>query len=136
VKNIEAPKSIAILRYASINELSGDLPSLATRNFTGGHYGRNGSDVRPVASNGADYGVGRMLGRHVYRVHPQGDEWAVSKDGEEAPRGNFVSRDAAVAEALRLARSDQPARVMIDNRDGAIAEERLVGADPSDQLQP
>lgn len=77
-----------------------------------------------------------MLGRHVYRVHLQGEEWIVSKDGEEAPRGNFTHREAAVAEALRLARSDQPARVMIDNDDGSIAEERLFGLDPSDQLQP
>jgi Uncharacterized protein conserved in bacteria (DUF2188) len=77
-----------------------------------------------------------MLGRHLYRVHPQREEWTVSKDGEEAPRGNFTDREVAVAEAVRLARSDQPARAMIDNDDGAIAEERLFGLDPSEQLQP
>jgi len=60
-----------------------------------------------------------MLGRHVHRVHPQGDEWIVSKDGEEAPRGNFAIRDQAIAAAERLGRSDQPARIMIDNDDGS-----------------
>jgi hypothetical protein len=37
---------------------------------------------------------------------------------------------------MRLARSDQPAKVRIDNGDGSIAEERLIGRDSSDVLQP
>jgi hypothetical protein len=77
-----------------------------------------------------------MLGHHVYRVSPQGEEWTVTKEGEDRPRAAFANREQAVAEAMRLARSDQPAKVWIDNDDGSIAEERLVGRDSSDELQP
>jgi len=77
-----------------------------------------------------------MLGRHVYRVHPDGEEWMVTKEGEDRSRANLDSRQAAVEEAIRLARSDQPAKVRIDNDDGSIAEERLFGHDPSDDIQP
>jgi hypothetical protein len=77
-----------------------------------------------------------MLGHHVYRVHPEGEEWAVIKEGEDCARANFDDREQAIAEAMRLARSDQPAKVRIDNGDGSIAEERLIGRDSSDELQP
>jgi hypothetical protein len=77
-----------------------------------------------------------MLGRHVYRVHADGDEWMVTKDGEEHSRAVFASREEAVTEGIRLARSDLPAKVRIDNTDGSIAEERLFGHDPSDDIQP
>ncbi|HUC09914.1 MAG TPA: DUF2188 domain-containing protein [Stellaceae bacterium] len=75
-----------------------------------------------------------MLGHHVYRVHPEGEGWTVAKEGEEHSRGNFDSREQAVAEAMRLARSDQPAKIRIDNGDGSIAEERVIGRDSSDVL--
>jgi hypothetical protein len=77
-----------------------------------------------------------MLGHHVYRVRPEGEEWVVVKEGEDGSRGSFGDREEAVAEAIRLARSDQPAKVMIDNDDGTIAEERVIGRDSSDALQP
>lgn len=77
-----------------------------------------------------------MLGHHVYRVSPEGDAWAVAKEGEDRPRASFGDREEAIAEALRLARSDQPAKVRIDNDDGTIAEERVIGRDSSDALQP
>lgn len=78
-----------------------------------------------------------MLGRHAYRVHP-GDagRWTVTKEGEDNPRGSFDSRDAALAEACRLAEADEPSRVTIDDGDGIILEERLFGADLSQELQP
>lgn len=75
-----------------------------------------------------------MLGRHVYRVHPDGGRWVVRKEGEDRPRGAFAGREEAVAEACRLANSDQPSRVTIDDGDGAIIEERLFGTDLSQQL--
>jgi Uncharacterized protein conserved in bacteria (DUF2188) len=77
-----------------------------------------------------------MLGHHIYRVHPDGDEWMVAKEGEEHSRASFGDRDRAIAEAMRLARSDRPAKVRIDNGDGSIAEERVIGRDSSDALQP
>jgi hypothetical protein len=77
-----------------------------------------------------------MLGHHVYRVHPEGEEWMVTKEGEDRSRASFADREQAVAEAVRLARSDQPAKVRIDNDDGSIAEERVIGRDSSDALQP
>jgi Uncharacterized protein conserved in bacteria (DUF2188) len=77
-----------------------------------------------------------MLGHHVYRVRPEGEEWTIIKDGEDHSRSHFDNRDDAIAEAMRLARSDKPAKVMIDNDDGSIAEERVIGRDSSDALQP
>jgi hypothetical protein len=69
-----------------------------------------------------------MLGRHVYRVHP---EWMVTKEGEDRSRASLDSREQAVAAAIRLA-----AKVRIENADGSIAEERLVGSDPGVEVQP
>lgn len=71
-----------------------------------------------------------MLGRHVYRISPTERGWAVIKEGEDRPRANFSTRDEAMDEAIRLARSDQPARITVDNGQGLILEEQLVGADP------
>lgn len=75
-----------------------------------------------------------MLGRHVYRVGPAHGGWAVSKEGEDHPRAQFQTREAAMDEAIRLARSDPPARVILDNGDGVILEEKLFGADPGTDL--
>jgi hypothetical protein len=70
-----------------------------------------------------------VLGRHVYRVHPAEEGWTVAKEGEEQPHGEFPGREDAIAEAVRLAGSDEPAKVIIDNADGSIAEEWLFGTD-------
>jgi len=77
-----------------------------------------------------------MLGRHVYRVHPADGRWTVTKEGEEQARGTFVGREKALAEAYRLAEADQPSRVMIDDGDGIILDERLFGSDVSEELDP
>jgi uncharacterized protein DUF2188 len=71
-----------------------------------------------------------MLGRHIYRVQPDDRGWSVTKEGEARPRALFARREEALAEACRLAGTDEPARVTVDNGDGTIAEERLFGADP------
>ena len=66
-----------------------------------------------------------MLGRHVYRVHPTEQGWTVTKEGEEINHGSgFPGREEAIADAVRLADFDQPAKVTVDNGDGTIAEER------------
>ena len=75
-----------------------------------------------------------MLGRHVYRVHPAEGRWTVTKDGEGQPRAAFASRDAALAEARRLADADQPSKVTLDNGDGIILEEHLFGTDLSQEI--
>jgi hypothetical protein len=76
-----------------------------------------------------------MLGRHVYRVHPAEDVWIVTKEGQDRPRGEFPDREEAIAEAVRLAESDEPAKVMIENGDGTIANEWLFGTDPVEELR-
>ena len=76
-----------------------------------------------------------MLGRHVYRVHPSDQVWFVTKEGEDQPRGRYPGREAAIAEAVRLAECDEPAKVVIDNVDGTIANEWLFGADPVEELR-
>ena len=76
----------------------------------------------------------RMLGRHVYRVHRSDDGWSVTKEGESGPRAGFAGRDEALAQACRLAEADEPSRVIVDDGDGALLEERLFGADLSQEL--
>ena len=75
-----------------------------------------------------------MLGRHVYRVHPVEERWTVTKEGEDHPRNEFPSRAEAIAEAVRLAGLDEPAKVTVDNGDGSIAEEWLFGSDAVTEL--
>jgi Uncharacterized protein conserved in bacteria (DUF2188) len=75
-----------------------------------------------------------MLGRHSYRVHPSDAGWIVVKEGETQPRARFDGCDAAVAEACRLAAADEPSRVTVDDGEGRITEERLFGADLSQEL--
>jgi len=76
-----------------------------------------------------------MLGRHVYRVHPVGAGWTVTKDGEDHPRGEFPGREEAIAEAVRLAGFDEPDKVTVDRGGGTIAEEWLFGSDPVTELE-
>jgi hypothetical protein len=76
-----------------------------------------------------------MLGRHVYRVRPDGGRWTVAKEGEAAARGQFAGKSEAMAEACRLADADQPSRVLLDDGDGVIVEERLFGSDLSQELE-
>lgn len=68
-----------------------------------------------------------MLGRHVYRVSPAPGGWGVSKEGEDHPRAHCPTREAAMDEAIHLARADPPARVTLDNGDGVILDEKLFG---------
>lgn len=72
-----------------------------------------------------------MLGRHVYRVHHEGGRWTVAKEGEARPLGEFAACEEAMAEACKLADTDQPSRVVVDDGDGVIIEERLFGSDLS-----
>jgi hypothetical protein len=75
-----------------------------------------------------------MLGRHVYRVHPAEEGWAITKEGESRTHGKFGGREEAIAEACRLADADKPSRVLVDDGDGVILEERLFGADLSQEF--
>ena len=75
-----------------------------------------------------------MLGRHVYRVHPSEGHWTVTKEGEMHTHGEFVGREQATDAACRLADADKPSRVVVDNGDGIILEERLFGSDLSEEF--
>ncbi len=76
-----------------------------------------------------------MLGRHVYRIHRTDQGWTVTKEGEDHPRADFPGREEAIAEAVRLAEADVPAKIIIDNGDGTITDEKLFGADPVEELK-
>jgi len=58
----------------------------------------------------------------------------VTKEGEREPRAEFRGREEAIADAVRLAGSDEPAKVTVDNGDGTIAEEWLFGSDSVAEL--
>ena len=76
-----------------------------------------------------------MLGRHVYRVHPIEGHWTVTKEGESETRGEFAGREDAIAKACGFAAADKPSRVLVDNGDGVILEERLFGSDLSQEFE-
>jgi len=77
-----------------------------------------------------------MLGRHVYRVSPgKNGEWGVHKDGDAEARGSYPSRDQAAQRACDLAAKDEPSKVVIEAGSGAIADERLFGADTAQELE-
>ena len=77
-----------------------------------------------------------MLGRHVYRVSPRKNgEWGVHKDGEPKARGSCSSREQAAQLACELAAQDEPSKVIIEAGSGAIADERLFGADTAQELE-
>src|SRR5260370_1436309 len=68
-----------------------------------------------------------MLGRHVYRVSPMPNgKWSVSKEGESAPREDRDTRESAVT----IAAADKPSKVLVEDTDGTLADERLFGVDP------
>ena len=58
----------------------------------------------------------------------------MTKEGEDHPRSEHPDREEAIAQAVRLAESDEPAKVTVDNDDGTIAEEWLFGSDPVAEL--
>ncbi len=76
-----------------------------------------------------------MLGRHVYRVKAlETGGWSVYKEGEATARGNRASREDAVSFAAALAAEDEPSKVIVEAANGAIADERLFGADTAQEL--
>ena len=77
-----------------------------------------------------------MLGRHVYRVQPSEQGWTVIKEGENRTRADLSSREEALAEARRMARAEEPSKVVIGDGDGLILEEELFGQDSSNELDP
>ena len=58
----------------------------------------------------------------------------MTKEGEDHRRSGHPDREEAIAQAVRLAESDEPAKVTVDNGDGTIAEEWLFGSDPAAEL--
>jgi hypothetical protein len=83
-----------------------------------------------------EWGEWKMLGRHVYRVSPlDSGQWSVRKDGEAAARASCPTREEASRCAWDLAMADEPSKVVIEERNGAIADERLFGADAALDLE-
>lgn len=77
-----------------------------------------------------------MLGRHVYRVSPlESGGWSIQKEGEAQPRAHRASRDEATRLAFELASADAPSKVVVEEPGGAIAAERLFGADTASALE-
>jgi hypothetical protein len=71
-----------------------------------------------------------MLGRHIYRVSPTpSGAWSVTKEGESTARDARRTRARAVEFACALAAADEPSRVVIENADGTLADERTFGKD-------
>jgi len=77
-----------------------------------------------------------MLGRHVYRVRPhERGGWRIEKEGDDKTRMRRASQRDAVSAADQLARADEPSRVVVENEEGAIVDERLHGSDDADVIE-
>jgi hypothetical protein len=71
-----------------------------------------------------------MLGRHVYRVtSPSDGKWVVAKEGDGRVLGSRPSRGTATELACRLADADHPSKVIVENPDGTLEDERAFGDD-------
>jgi hypothetical protein len=69
-----------------------------------------------------------MLGRHVYRVTPRrGGGWNITMEGGESPTEVWESRAAAVAVACKIAAENTPSRVLVENANGTLADDRQFG---------
>src|SRR5579884_3561823 len=131
------PRSAVRLGKVSLSRVCHPQPRRRRHSPTPAFFFGNTARPRHVGEPTKPLGNGAiMLGRHVYRVSPADKGWTVSKEGEDRPRASFQTRDEAMDEAVRLARSDQPARVTVDNGQGLILEEKLFGADPGTELGP
>jgi hypothetical protein len=75
-----------------------------------------------------------MLGRHIYRVHRTAQGWTVTKEGENQPRGGFLGREEATAEAVRAGRLRRTRQGHDRQRRWHFAEEWLIGADGLEKL--
>lgn len=73
-----------------------------------------------------------MSERQVYHVSParEAGDWEVKEEGAARARSRHQSKQEAVTEARRLARSRPLGRIVIHNSDGTIQEERTYGKDP------
>jgi hypothetical protein len=61
--------------------------------------------------------------------------WSVAKEGEKEPRAARPSREEAVGLACDLASADEPSKVLVENRDGTLADERSFGLDAGEVLE-
>jgi hypothetical protein len=104
----------------------------------GGTVGRNGW-IAAVVADGSTINTRKetpMLGRHVYRVTPGSDGvWSVVKEGETQPRVARPSRAEAVGLAYDLASADEPSKVLVENRDGTLADERSFGVAAGEAME-
>lgn len=77
-----------------------------------------------------------MLGRHVYRVSQRAEgSWAIEKDGETGERGRWPSREEAMRRASDFASRDLPSKVVVEEANGVLADERLFGEDTALELE-
>lgn len=67
--------------------------------------------------------------RTRYDVVPRGDDWVVETDGKATPP--LPSKEMALDAAIRRAKDDAPAQVVVHREDGTIEDERTFGNDPN-----
>lgn len=70
------------------------------------------------------------MARNGYHVKPQGDQWAVAKEGAERASGLFDTKQEALARGIELA-STARAELVIHGQDGRIQDSDSYGNDPN-----
>lgn len=70
----------------------------------------------------------RVETKEIVYVGPASDRWAV-RTRSRGLVGRFDDREAAVAEAIDLARASRPSRLVVKEPDGLVTMDRRYGAD-------
>lgn len=69
-----------------------------------------------------------MPSRSLFQVLPHGSAWRVTQDG--SPVAQHVTQQAAIDQAVRVARQHGHSELRIHGADGKVRDARTYGADP------
>lgn len=70
--------------------------------------------------------------RNVFHVTPNANGWEVKREGSDQTEVLVDNKDNAVSHARELARSQEPAQVIVHTGDGRFETEYTYGDDPRD----
>ena len=68
--------------------------------------------------------------RNVFHVTPNANGWEVKRQGSDQTEFLVDNKDNAVSHARELAKSQEPAQVIVHTRDGKFETEFTYGDDP------
>lgn len=67
----------------------------------------------------------------TFEVCANNEEWKVDREGTEKAIAMFKTRDEAVDYAVKMAKVEQPSRVLVRASDGSVETEQSFDGEPS-----